>query len=45
MVDAELKDLFAKDVVMMKYIDIHPVVIHGGGPSDRQLPEETWQGL
>jgi acetylglutamate kinase len=32
MVDEELKDLFAKDVVMMKYIGIHPVVVHGGGP-------------
>jgi acetylglutamate kinase len=32
MVDDELKDLFAKDVVMMKYIGIHPVVVHGGGP-------------
>jgi len=32
MVDAELKNLFAKDVVMMKYIGIHPVVVHGGGP-------------
>jgi acetylglutamate kinase len=32
MVDEELKDLFAKDIVMMKYIGIHPVVIHGGGP-------------
>lgn len=32
MVDKELKDLFARDVVMMKYIGIHPVVVHGGGP-------------
>jgi acetylglutamate kinase len=32
MVDEELKDSFAKDVVMMKYIGINPVVIHGGGP-------------
>jgi acetylglutamate kinase len=32
MVDDELKDSFAKDIVMMKYIGIHPVVIHGGGP-------------
>ena len=32
MVDEELKDLFAKDLVMMKYIGLHPVVIHGGGP-------------
>ena len=32
MVDEELKDNFARDVVMMKYIGIHPVVVHGGGP-------------
>jgi acetylglutamate kinase len=32
MVDNELKDQFAKDVVMMKYIGINPVVVHGGGP-------------
>jgi len=32
MVDDELKDKFAQDVVMMKYIGINPVVVHGGGP-------------
>lgn len=32
MVDEELKDMFARDVVMMKYIGINPVVVHGGGP-------------
>ncbi|MBE0556743.1 MAG: acetylglutamate kinase [Proteobacteria bacterium] len=32
MADEELKDSFARDVVMMKYIGINPVVIHGGGP-------------
>jgi len=32
MVDEALKDSFARDVVMMKYIGIHPVVVHGGGP-------------
>jgi len=32
MVDEELKDSFAKDLVLMKYIGIHPVVVHGGGP-------------
>jgi len=32
MADEELKDNFARDVVMMKYIGINPVVIHGGGP-------------
>ena len=32
MVDEDLKDNFARDVVMMKYIGIHRVVVHGGGP-------------
>jgi acetylglutamate kinase len=32
MVDGELKDSFARDVVLMKYIGINPVVVHGGGP-------------
>ena len=32
MVDGELKKMFAMDVVMMKYIGINPVVVHGGGP-------------
>lgn len=32
MIDEELKDLFARDIVMMKYVGINPVVVHGGGP-------------
>lgn len=32
MVDEDLKDKFARDVVMMKYIGMNPVVVHGGGP-------------
>jgi acetylglutamate kinase len=32
MIDKELKNKFAMDVVMMKYIGINPVVVHGGGP-------------
>ena len=32
MVDQDLKDKFAQDVVMMKYIGMNPVVVHGGGP-------------
>lgn len=32
MVDDELKDMFARDVLLMKYVGIHPVVVHGGGP-------------
>lgn len=32
MVDESLKEMFAMDVVMMKYVGINPVVVHGGGP-------------
>ncbi len=32
MVDDGLKNHFARDMVMMKYIGINPVVVHGGGP-------------
>ncbi len=32
MLSDELQDNFALDVVMMKYIGINPVIVHGGGP-------------
>src|SRR5690349_1760221 len=32
MIDAELRDSFARDVVLMKYVGLNPVVVHGGGP-------------
>lgn len=32
MVDPELANLFARDIVLLKQIGIHPVVVHGGGP-------------
>lgn len=32
MVDPVLRDGFARDVVLMKYVGLHPVVVHGGGP-------------
>ncbi len=32
MVSEDLKNNFALDVVMMKYIGINPVIVHGGGP-------------
>ncbi|MEW6683940.1 MAG: acetylglutamate kinase [Nitrospirota bacterium] len=31
-VDEALKDGFAEDVVLMKYIGVDPIVVHGGGP-------------
>src|SRR5664279_1051772 len=32
MTDAALKEEFARDVVLLKYVGMNPVVIHGGGP-------------
>jgi acetylglutamate kinase len=32
MLDAELKEEFARDVVLLKYVGMNPVVVHGGGP-------------
>ena len=32
MVDEKLKESFARDIIMMKYIGLNPVVVHGGGP-------------
>jgi len=32
MVDENLKSNFALDIILMKYIGINPVIVHGGGP-------------
>jgi acetylglutamate kinase len=32
MIDAELKASFAKDICLLRYVGIHVVVVHGGGP-------------
>ena len=32
MVDPALKEEFARDVVLLKYVGMNPIVIHGGGP-------------
>ncbi len=32
MVDEKLKEGFARDIILMKYIGLNPVVVHGGGP-------------
>ncbi len=37
--DAELAPLFASDIVLLKQIGIHPVVVHGGGPQIGQMLE------
>lgn len=32
MVDQQLKEDFARDITLMKFVGINPVVVHGGGP-------------
>lgn len=32
MVEERLKESFARDIILMKYIGLNPVVVHGGGP-------------
>jgi acetylglutamate kinase len=32
MVDRQLKEDFARDITLMKFIGLRPVVVHGGGP-------------
>jgi len=32
MVEEHLKEGFARDIILMKYIGLNPVVVHGGGP-------------
>ncbi|MBW2370834.1 MAG: acetylglutamate kinase, partial [Deltaproteobacteria bacterium] len=32
MVDEQLKEDFAKDITLMRYVGLNPVVVHGGGP-------------
>lgn len=40
MVDEELKRNFALDIILMKYIGINPVIVHGGGPQINRFLEK-----
>ncbi len=39
MVDEQLKIDFARDITLMKYVGINPVVVHGGGPQINSVLE------
>ena len=49
--DAALKEEFARDVALIKYVGINPVIVHGGGPEITaymqrlDLPVEFVEGL
>jgi acetylglutamate kinase len=51
MTDPALKEEFARDVVLLKYVGMNPVVVHGGGPEITgymkrlNLPVEFVDGL
>ncbi len=38
--EAELKESFARDVVLLELVGINPVVVHGGGPQISRLIEK-----
>lgn len=40
MLDEELKGSFAQDIVLLKYVGINPVVVHGGGPQITEMMEK-----
>lgn len=41
MIDEALKDSFAKDVCLLRYVGIRVVVVHGGGPQITQMLERV----
>ncbi|MBA4391410.1 MAG: acetylglutamate kinase [Syntrophus sp. (in: bacteria)] len=51
MEEAHLKKEFAKDVALLKYVGINPVIVHGGGPmigrllKDLNIPTRFIDGL
>lgn len=40
MTDETLKNSFARDIVLMKLVGMHPIVVHGGGPQIGALLEK-----
>ena len=39
MVDEQLKKNFALDIILMKFVGLNPIVVHGGGPQIGELLE------
>ena len=40
MVDEQLKEDFAQDVTLMKFVGLNPVIVHGGGPQINSVLEK-----
>lgn len=41
MTDEQLRRRFAEDIVFMRYVGFHPVVVHGGGPQINAMLERV----
>jgi acetylglutamate kinase len=41
MADEKLKDAIMKDIVLMKYVGMKPIVVHGGGPAVNEMLERV----
>jgi acetylglutamate kinase len=40
MVEEHLKESFARDIILLKYIGLNPVVVHGGGPQIAKVMDQ-----
>lgn len=40
MINEELKEAVIKDIVLMKYVGMNPVIVHGGGPEITEMMEK-----
>ncbi len=40
MVDEQLRDDFARDITLLKFVGLHPVVVHGGGPQINEVLDQ-----
>jgi len=40
MVDEQLKADFARDVTLLKYVGLHPIIVHGGGPQINEVLDQ-----
>ncbi len=45
MVDEALKASFAQDVILLRQVGIHPVIVHGGGAADWADHEKNGAGI
>ncbi|HEX8050286.1 MAG TPA: acetylglutamate kinase, partial [Solirubrobacterales bacterium] len=40
MLDEDLREAFATDVVLLKYVGLNPIIVHGGGPEITRYMEK-----